>query len=141
MATPRLTPTAQGSNDLYWCFTDSKAVVVQGDVCPSCRRRRDRLNHYDGKWFDHDFLAHVHVGDDIKNEIVVVAETVKGVDDAEAEITVLREAIDNFTQQVHQGYHGPSGPDVCDVNHTECPRGICRSTQYLLSPRRKRGIK
>lgn len=139
--TPKLTPTAQGSNDVYWCESVGKAVVVQDNVCPSCRARRHRVNHYDGNWFDHQFVAHVHVGDDIKNEMVVVAETVKGVDDAEAEIAVLREAIDSFAQQVHQGYHGPSGPDVCDVNHRECPRGLCRSVQHVLSPKRKRGVR
>jgi hypothetical protein len=137
----RLTPTAQGTDDVYWCDTDGKAVVVRNHTCPECMNKRSAGARAWDEWYGHKFLAHVQQGDEVRNEMVVIAEAVKGADDAESEISVLREAIDHFAQQVHQGYHGASGPDVCDVNHTECSRGLCRSVQHVLSPKRKRGVR
>lgn len=131
--TAKLTPTAQGSNDVYWCIDNNKPVIVIDNKCKAC---------YAGVIPDsqnHAFLAHVHNGDDIANEMMVLAKVVKGVDDAEAEIEILRDAINSFAQQVHQAYHGAQAPDISNVNHLECPRGFCRSVQHVLNPKRPRG--
>lgn len=126
-----LTPTAQGHNDIYWCGTHDEVSTVKGGVCSRCT--------FPAGSFGHEFIAHVNKGDDVSNPLLVIAEVVKGTDDAEAEIKVLREAISQFAQQVHQAYHGAQPPDLCDVNHLECPRGLCRSVQHVLNPRRPRG--
>ena len=89
--------------------------------------------------YAHTFLANVRRGDDVKNEVFALAEVVKGTDDAESEIKILRDAISGFGQQVHQAYHGAQPPDLCDVNHLDCPRGLCRSVQHVLNPKRARG--
>lgn len=129
----KLTPTAQGDNDVYWCVNGDRPVIVRDRKCPECY-----ITVMDSR--RHSFLAHVHKGDVIQNEMEVLAEVVKGTDDAEAEIEILREAISQFGQQVHQAYHGAHSPDLSDVNHLECPRGLCRSVQHVLSPRRPRGM-
>jgi len=137
----RLTDRAQGHNDIYWCATTERAIVVRNDQCTGCRKTLRPSDSWGPAHLGlgHQFLAHVHKGDAI-NEMEVLAETVKGVDDAEAEIDVLRDAINGFAQQVHQAYHGAHPPDLCDVNHLECPRGLCRSAQHVLSPKRPRGM-
>ena len=129
-----LSQTAQGFNDVYWCKADNCAVIVNDNRCPRCDVRVDP----DDPW-THAYLAHVHKGWDLHNEMEVLAEHVKGADDAEAEIEILRQAINQFAQQVHQAYHGAHPPDLCDVNHLECPRGLCRSVQHVLNPKRPRG--
>lgn len=132
--TAKLTPDAQGHNDIYWCGAGKKPVVVTGGDCPECYARGDLTDHW-----NHKFLAHVYDGHSA-NAMTVIAETVKGTDDAEAEIEILRKAISGFAQQVHQAYHGAQPPDLCDVNHLECPRGLCRSVQHVLNPKRPRGM-
>ena len=130
----RLTPEAQGYNDVYWCdVANLAALIAPGGVCSACH-----LSGISPERYDHKFLAHVYDGHEA-NEMVVVAEVVKGVDDAEAEIGILRKAISQFGQQVHQAYHGAHPLDLCDVYHLECPRGLCRSIQRLLDPSRARG--
>jgi hypothetical protein len=132
----RLTPEAQGRNDIYWCEHEKVPVVHQdGERCSACHMVLDAV-----PWCDyHKFLAHVYDGNEC-NELRVLAAVVKGTDDAEAEIEILREAISQFAQQVHQAYHGAHPPDLCDVNHHECPRGLCRSVQHVLNPERPRGM-
>lgn len=130
----RLTPEAQGFHDIYWCGVSNKPVVVDKGLCPGCLLKKVSESRY-----DHEFLAHVYNGYEV-NEMKVIAEVVKGTDDAEAEIEILRDAISGFGQQVHQAYHGAHPPDLCDVNHLECPRGLCRSVQHVLDPKRPRGM-
>jgi len=130
----KLTPTAQGFHDLYWCKYGDKPVIVTASTCPDCGVAVSTNER------THQFLAHIHRGDDIQNEVIALAEVVKGTDDAEAEIEILRDAISGFGQQVHQAYHGAQAPDLCDVNHLECPRGLCRSIQHVLNPKRPRGM-
>jgi len=128
----QLTSTAQGHNDIYWCHRTDQPVMVRTGVCPQCGNQPSE--------YFHDFLANVRKGDDVSNPLLVIAETVRGTDEAEEEIKVLRDAISKFAQQVHQAYHGAHPPDLSDVNHEECPRGLCRSVQHVLDPRRPRGM-
>ena len=130
-----LAQTAQGFNDVYWCGPNECAVIVNNNECPRCRSRIGSTYAY-----SHVYLAHVHKGWDLHNEMEVIAEVVKGCDDAEEEIEILREAISGFGQQVHQAYHGAQPPDLSNVNHHECPRGLCRSVQHVLDPKRPRGM-
>ena len=131
----KLTPDAQGHNDLYWCESSNKPVVLVNDQCDECYTKGivPEKSHY-----RHKFLAHIYNGHSA-NDMTVLAEVVKGTDDAEAEIEILRKAISQFSQQVHQAYHGAQAPDLSDVNHHECPRGLCRSVQHVLDPKRVRG--
>ena len=138
MSKVALSQTPQGFNDVYWCDNTLRAVIVNDNECPQCRvtvkpqARRE--------YSEHVYLAHVHKGYDGHNEMEVIAEVVKGCDDAEEEIEILRKAISGFDQQVHQAYHGAQPPDLCDVNHLECSRGLCRSVQHVLDPKRTRGM-
>lgn len=136
MTKAALSQTAQGFNDVYWCDSANGAVIVNNNECPRCRVIvKDR-----NPPFGHTYLAHVHKGWDLHNEMEVIAEHIKGADDAEEEIEILRKAISQFGQQVHQAYHGAQPPDLSDVNHLECPRGLCRSVQHVLNPKRPRGM-
>jgi hypothetical protein len=131
----KLTAQSRGTDDVYWCPVAGKAVVIRkrgnAPYCPECGSMAND--------FGHTFVVHVENQDD-KPELIVLAEAVKGADDAEAEIEILRDAIRGFAQQVHQAYHGAHPPDLCDVNHTKCPRGLCRSVQHVLNPKRPRGM-
>lgn len=140
-ADARLTPRAQGFNDVVWCGVNERAVIINDNACPSCLSGMMKPSdlRLDKVFMSHQFLGHVHKGDAV-NAMEVIAETVKGTDDAEAEIEVLRGAISGFGQQIHQAYHGAHPPDLSDVNHLECPRGLCRSVQHVLDPKRPRGM-
>jgi len=130
----RLTSEAQGYNDVYWCSVTNKPVVINSPLTRNCGCATMDVAR-DSR---HKFLAHVYNGYAV-NEMQVLAEVAKGTDDAEAEIKILRDAICEFGQQVHQAYHGAQPPDLCDVNCLKCPRGLCRSVQHVLSPKRPRG--
>lgn len=132
-----LSQTAQGFNDVFWCEDFERAVIVQDYRCSRCHKINIKPDKHG---YGHIFLAHVHKGWDLRNEMEVIAEHVKGADDAEAEIEILRKAISQFGQQVHQAYHGAHPPDLSDVNHLECPRGLCRSVQHVLDLKRPRGM-
>ena len=132
MIKAKLTPEAQGHNDVYWCGINNKPVVITNESDCECYTKDVTVDSR------HKFLAHVYDGYEV-NEMQVLAEVVKGTDDAEAEIKILRDAISGFGQQVHQAYHGAQPPDLCDVNHLECPRGLCRRMQHVLNPKRPRG--
>ena len=136
MTKAALSQTAQGFNDVYWCESTNRAVIVNDNQCSQCGRMDVRP---DDPYASHVYLAHVHKDWDGHNEMEVIAEVVKGCDDAEEEIEILRKAISGFGQQVHQAYHGAQPPDLCDVNHLECSRGLCRSVQHVLNPKRPRG--
>jgi len=135
-----LSQTAQGFNDVYWCEDRNKAVIVNDGMCPACRKAGIKPPERPEYAFGHLYLAHVHKGWELHNGMEVIAEHVKGADDAEEEIEILRKAISGFGQQVHQAYHGAQPPDLSDVNHLECPRGFCRSVQHVLDPKRSRGM-
>lgn len=137
MSGARLTSDPQGYNDVYWCNFANQPVLANNHngKCFVCQAY---LRDSGVRGYGHQFLAHVYKGDAV-TEMQVIAEVVKGTDEAEAEIEVLRDAIGKFAQQVHQAYHGAHPPDLCDVNYTECPRGLCRSAQHVLNPKRPRG--
>ena len=88
MTKAKLTPTPQGHNDVYWCQIGNRAIVIASSGCPTCLREPGSAA-FDAR---HQFLAHAHLGDDVKNEVYALAEVVRGTDEAEAEIEILREA-------------------------------------------------
>ena len=127
-----VTSQPQGYRDVWWCGRINEPYIDAKNGCEHCGESDLRTRH--------QFICHIQKGGEPEPELVILANVIKGTDDAEAEIKILRDAIDGFGQQVHQAYHGAQEPDLNDVNHVECSRGLCRSVQHVLDGKRPRGM-